>query len=310
MAAFARVRLVMLSGVACSILAACGADGVASPGEGVIVIPTPTADADPHADADPAGHGDAGRQLPDHQLAPDQLANLGTISRSRRRMAQLWLPDALHRNDRDPQGCRRHLFASRPRRCRQPIRADRGARTMLPMTLTIDPGVTVFGATGTFLPRRQSRQHASTRFGTATQPIVFTGRGNVIRFARSSTRTSQLWAASSCLAARRSPTATRTGRRRRVPLPANARPKARRTPSTAARTPADNSGRMSLCPDPLLGLRRSATASNCRGLTPSGTRQLARTLDHIQIHNSSDDGIEVFGGRVNMKHLVDHRSRG
>ena len=27
MAAFARVRLVMLSGVACSILAACGADG-------------------------------------------------------------------------------------------------------------------------------------------------------------------------------------------------------------------------------------------------------------------------------------------
>src|SRR3546814_14342416 len=41
MAAFARIRLVMLSGVACSILAACGADGVASPGEGVIVIPAP-----------------------------------------------------------------------------------------------------------------------------------------------------------------------------------------------------------------------------------------------------------------------------
>src|SRR3546814_9747021 len=42
MAAFARIHLVMLSGVACSILAACGADGVASPGEGVIVIPAPT----------------------------------------------------------------------------------------------------------------------------------------------------------------------------------------------------------------------------------------------------------------------------
>ena len=42
MAAFARIRLVMLSGVACSILAACGADGVASPGEGTIVIPAPT----------------------------------------------------------------------------------------------------------------------------------------------------------------------------------------------------------------------------------------------------------------------------
>src|SRR3546814_10954197 len=42
MAAFARIRLVMLSGVACSILAACGADGVASPGERVNVIPAPT----------------------------------------------------------------------------------------------------------------------------------------------------------------------------------------------------------------------------------------------------------------------------
>ena len=51
MAAFARVRLVMLSGVACSILAACGADGVASPGEGVIVIPAPTPTPTPSAAA-------------------------------------------------------------------------------------------------------------------------------------------------------------------------------------------------------------------------------------------------------------------
>jgi hypothetical protein len=28
------------------------------------------------------------------------------------------------------------------------------------------------------------------------------------------------------------------------------------------------------------------------------------TVDHIQVHNSSDDGIEVFGGRVNMKYLA------
>src|SRR3546814_8609374 len=42
MAAFARGRWGMVSGLACSILAACGADGVASPGEGVIVIPAPT----------------------------------------------------------------------------------------------------------------------------------------------------------------------------------------------------------------------------------------------------------------------------
>jgi hypothetical protein len=40
-----------------------------------------------------------------------------------------------------------------------------------------------------------------------------------------------------------------------------------------------------------------------QGLTPSGVGS-GTQLDHIQIHNSSDDGIEVFGGRPNMKHLV------
>src|SRR3546814_18617155 len=41
MAAFARIRLVMLSGVACSLLAACGADGAPSPVEGLLGTPAP-----------------------------------------------------------------------------------------------------------------------------------------------------------------------------------------------------------------------------------------------------------------------------
>src|SRR3546814_8692170 len=38
-------------------------------------------------------------------------------------------------------------------------------------------------------------------------------------------------------------------------------------------------------------------------LTPSriGT---GTQLDHIQIHNSSDDGIEIFGGSTHLKYLV------
>src|SRR5690606_11738904 len=40
-----------------------------------------------------------------------------------------------------------------------------------------------------------------------------------------------------------------------------------------------------------------------QALTPSGVGS-GTQLDHIQSHNSSDDGIEVFGGNVNMKHLV------
>src|SRR3546814_20726443 len=40
-----------------------------------------------------------------------------------------------------------------------------------------------------------------------------------------------------------------------------------------------------------------------RGLTPSGTGS-GTQLDHIQIHNSSDDGIEFFGDSTHLKYLV------
>jgi hypothetical protein len=43
--------------------------------------------------------------------------------------------------------------------------------------------------------------------------------------------------------------------------------------------------------------------SELQGLTPSGVGT-GTVIDHIQVHNSSDDAIEVFGGRANMKYLV------
>src|SRR5690606_26231938 len=46
-----------------------------------------------------------------------------------------------------------------------------------------------------------------------------------------------------------------------------------------------------------------ATGNELQGLTMAGVGALT-TVDHIQIHNSSDDGIEIFGGRVNTKYLV------
>jgi hypothetical protein len=38
--------------------------------------------------------------------------------------------------------------------------------------------------------------------------------------------------------------------------------------------------------------------------SPWAGSEATTTIDHIQIHNSSDDGIEIFGGRVNAKHIV------
>lgn len=40
-----------------------------------------------------------------------------------------------------------------------------------------------------------------------------------------------------------------------------------------------------------------------QGLTLGGTGS-GTTLDHIQVHNSSDDGVEIFGGRTNLKYMA------
>src|SRR3546814_14321976 len=40
-----------------------------------------------------------------------------------------------------------------------------------------------------------------------------------------------------------------------------------------------------------------------QGLTPSGIGT-GTQLDHIQIHNSSDDGIEILGGSTHLTYLV------
>jgi len=46
-----------------------------------------------------------------------------------------------------------------------------------------------------------------------------------------------------------------------------------------------------------------APGNELQGLTLGGVGNNT-TIDHIQVHNSSDDGIEIFGGRPNLKHLV------
>ena len=40
-----------------------------------------------------------------------------------------------------------------------------------------------------------------------------------------------------------------------------------------------------------------------QGLTLGGTGS-GTTIDHVQSHNSSDDGVEIFGGTTNMKYMV------
>ncbi|MDF7774332.1 hypothetical protein P1X14_03655 [Sphingomonas sp. AOB5] len=66
--------------------------------------------------------------------------------------------------------------------------------------------------------------------------------------------------------------------------------------------PADNSGVFRY-----VQIRYSGTilaeGVELQGLTLGGTGY-GTAIDHVQVHNSSDDGIEIFGGRTNLKHIA------
>jgi hypothetical protein len=70
-------------------------------------------------------------------------------------------------------------------------------------------------------------------------------------------------------------------------------------------TPADNSGRITYLQIRYPGafLTSAAAGDDLNGLTLGGVGS-ATLIDNVQIHNSGDDGVEIFGGTVNLKHLI------
>jgi len=292
MAAFARVRLVMLSSVASSILTACGADGVASPGEGVIVIPAPTPAPTPTpTPSTPPTSVTPAAQCPTIP-GNDQLSDLGTVTGPEGTWRNCGFPARFNSSTAIPKVP--GVIYSLPGRV--DVGSDQGAASNNHVvTLTIDPGVIVFGATGVsyLVVNRGNRIDA---VGTPTQPIIFTGRGNVVGTATDDT--SQLWGGIVLLG--------------RAPVTDCLAPGAAEGTAACERDtegtsnalyggaqPTDSSGRLSYVQIRYSGFVLSAD-KELQGLTPSGVGS-GTQIDHIQIHNSSDDGVEVFGGSANFK---------
>jgi hypothetical protein len=297
MASFKRISTILLTACSSLALTACGADDIASPGEGVIVVPAPAPTPAPSATPTPT----PGSTLVTPAAScptiagPDQLTDNGTITG----------PTGTYRNCAFPARFTAStqiaktagVIYSLPGRV--DVGTDQGAAsTNNVVTLGIDPGVVVFGATGvSFLA--VNRGNRIDAVGTQAQPIIFTGRGNVVGSVDD--QSSQLWGGVVLLG--------------RAPVTDCQAPGAaegtvaceRDTEGTSnalygGAQPADNSGRMAYVQIRYSGFILSAD-KELQGLTPSGVGS-ATQLDHIQIHNSSDDGIEVFGGRPNMKYLV------
>lgn len=284
---------------ACAALAACGADQIASPGSGGnITINNPPA-TPPPPPPPPSGPvlvtPATGCPTIDDAAG---LADRGTITGPTGTYRVCELPARFTRSStltRIP-GLLYSLGG------RVDVGLDRGAAPTsdAPVVLTIQPGVVIFASTGVswLAVNRGNRINA---VGTATAPIVFTSRDNVLGLANDDSQGQ--WGGVVLLG--RAPITDCTVAPAATPGTVNCERQTEGAVDPAffgGATPNDNSGTMRYVQIRYSGYVLSGD-SELQSLTLGGVGS-GTTISHIHTHNSSDDAFENFGGRVNMRYLV------
>ncbi|WP_397592636.1 hypothetical protein [Sphingorhabdus sp.] len=307
-----KLRGIVYATAAAVLVTGCGADDIASPGTGGnITINNPAAPPPPPPPPPPATVTAAGAcpSIAD----PQGLTNAGTISgpTGSYRICQLpnlikvsstlpKLPGVLYSiNGRVNVGCDGGFTAptstapvnSTTVGCSTPLTADTN------VTLTIDPGVILYGATGqSWLA--VNRGNKISAVGTAALPIIFTSQDNVAGFNSDS---SQGQWGGVVLLGRGITTDCTVGS-----VAANTCERDTEGAADLARYGGRdntyNAGRMSFVQIRYSGFAL-ATDKELQALTTGGTGS-GTILNNIQSHNSSDDGAEFFGGAINMKYYV------
>jgi hypothetical protein len=284
-------RSALFGCAAVAILGACsGADGVASPGVGAFV-PAPAPVTPPPTTPPPPTGPAPGTPAAD---CPAGFANVGIVSN--RRVCQL--PSTITGNLVVPARAGTIYSVANATQ----VGTDRGPISDSPTPgsvagiLTIEPGVTIFGSTGLdyLLVNRGSQIFAE---GTPTNPIIMTSRQNVEGTAGADSIGQ--WGGLVILG--RAPTQDGCG----TLLPPNQGCEAAVEGSNAfygGNSPADNSGRVRYLRLSFSGFAISEN-NELNGITLAGVGS-GTTFNHVQVHNSSDDGIEIFGGNVNIKNIV------
>jgi len=163
-----------------------------------------------------------------------------------------------------------------------------------PANLTIDAGVTVFGNSGAdFIQvNRGSKIFAN---GTSTQPVIFTALADVNNTAAPTGR--GLWGG--VIINGRAPINSCPGPGGLATCEAQVEGSSGFYGGALAN---DSSGRLNYVQIKHSGFE--VTPNNeLNGITLAGVGN-GTVIDFLQVHNSSDDGIEWFGGTVNAKHVV------
>ncbi len=285
-------RSALLGCAAVAILGACsGADGVASPGVGAFV-PAPAPVTPPPTTPPPPTGPAPGTPAAD---CPAGFSNVGTVANSR--ICQL--PSTITGNLVVPQRAGTIYSVSG----RTQVGTDLGPDPLAPLAggqqgiLTIEPGVTIFGNSGLdfLLVNRGSQIFAE---GTETAPIKMTSRQGV----EGTATINSIGQWGGLVINGRAPTTDG------CPVgvtPPNIACEAQVEGSNAfygGNSPAENSGRLRYLQLSYSGFE-IAPNNELNGITFAGVGA-GTTVEYVQVHNSSDDGIEIFGGNVNLSNIV------
>ncbi len=296
MTRISRITTILLAGAALPMLAACGADDIASPGSS----PNGPITVEIGGGTSGGGSGGSGSSVAAANCpninGADKLTDQGVIGDGVNTWRNCRLP-AKFNSDTTLPALAGVLYSIDGR---VEVGTDQGASsTNVDVDLTIEPGVVVFAVPNKASHLAVNRGNRIHAVGTAAKPIIFTSESNVRGLANDTT--SAQWGGVVLL-----------GRARIADcIDANAQPGTvaceRETEGTTllrygGADDADNSGELQYVQIRYSGFELSA-GRELQGLTPSGVGSGTK-IDHIQVHNSSDDGIEAFGGNFNMKHLV------
>ncbi len=276
-------------------LGACGggSDRVASPGEGAFPPPPPPTSPPPTAPppTDPPPPPTTGPA----ETCPEGFRNIGTIADFRacelpeRIIGELTVPKAagtvyaingaVHVGE-DMGG--------------DPAAPRAGARQGI---LNIEAGVTVYASAGpdALVVNRGSKIYA---LGTAAEPIVLTARIDVEGGAGAETE--GRWGG--LVLAGRAPVNTCIGDFTPGTAACETRIEGGDLGMYGGNAAADNSGTVQYVLIKYSGFAFSG-GNELQGLTMGGVGS-GTTVEYVQVHNSSDDGIEIFGGAVNGRHIV------
>lgn len=291
----------LILGCSMLALAACGPEEIASPGtggnvtinEGDIITnnpaPTPTPTPTPTVSLVTPAAG-----CPTVSATPG-LADEGTITGATGTYRVCALPARVNASSTLPYI--RGLLYRLPGRV--DVGTDQGAAsTTNNVTLTIEPGVIVYASGSSFL--NVNRGNRINAVGSATRPIIFTSRDNVLGI--NTANSSGQWGG--VVLSGRAPVTDCL-----LPGAANGSVDCERQvegavdPARFGGTQvADNSGTMRYVQIRYSGFVLSGN-SELQSLTTGGTGS-GTTLNHIQSVNSSDDGVEFFGGTTNIKNLI------